>query len=695
MHLLASDVCCVSANGDQQAGIRESQIRRQFDVALAACLLMLTFLSTGCATAQYSSKRNLRKNPLAMTLRLMNKSGPTLTDRTVATLSRYGLQGQYEHNGRLCVNKIRDTIRSNVDPELLHALIELSYVEGKKAEQEGKVAEALNQYGIALTSSYDYLFGDALSMTRNRYDPQFRKVCDLYNESLEDALRLLCSQNRLAPGKTYRINTKDREFVVHTHMGGKWDSEEFDHYEFVSDFEIKTLRNKHTTYGLGVPLIAVRRPAQGANDREKYYPDELSYPVTAMIRCVPSENDTMGETTKCVMEFYDPLTANQIQLADHWVPLETDLTTPLAYFLDNPEFQDRNEPTSGLLNPAAKQEDRGLFMLEPYDPDRIPVLMVHGLWSSASTWMDMFNDLRSFPEIRQRYQFWFYLYPSGQPFWLSAEQMRSDLKAMRQTFDPGQRHTEIDKMVLVGHSMGGLISRMQTIDSGDDFWRIVSDQPASRLRGPEQDRNHLVSTLFFKPNQSIRRVITISTPHRGSRLANDYTRWLASKVIKLPTVATSVTERLLRDNPRFFRDTSLLTMSTAFDSLAPDSPIFPVMQRAKYAPGVKFHNIIGVLDDPTFIQRRIGPGDGVVQLESARAQDVESELIVNADHTSVHMDAKTIYEVRRILLSHMQEIDSYEQATVQEVESSPVPDREDWFLGPNNDTQLVPAIIQR
>ena len=95
--------------------------------------------------------------------------------------------------------------------------------------------------------------------------------------------------------------------------------------------------------------------------------------------------------------------------------------------------------TEGLLNPNHSQSKRGLYMLEPYDPNRIPVLMVHGLWSSPMTWMDMFNDLRSFPEIRERYQFWFYLYPSGQPFWISATQLRRDLVAMRDAFDKSQQ----------------------------------------------------------------------------------------------------------------------------------------------------------------------------------------------------------------------------------------------------------------
>ena len=89
--------------------------------------------------------------------------------------------------------------------------------------------------------------------------------------------------------------------------------DEFDHYEFVSDYEIQTLRNRHTTYGLGVPLIAVRRPQKNSDTREGYYPDELSYPVTAMMRCVPDRDNEPEKANKCILEFFDPLTANQIQ----------------------------------------------------------------------------------------------------------------------------------------------------------------------------------------------------------------------------------------------------------------------------------------------------------------------------------------------------------------------------------------------
>src|SRR6185369_4353754 len=121
---------------------------------------------------------------------------------------------------------------------------------------------------------------------------------------------------------------------------------------------------------------------------------------------------------RAVIELYDPLDTPQIACGKRKLPLESDLSTPLAYFLDNPDFNDSGLSTTGLLFPGVAHKLSGVYMLEPYDPQKIPVLFVHGLWSSPITWMEMFNDLRSQPEIRARYQFWFYFYPTGQPFWL-------------------------------------------------------------------------------------------------------------------------------------------------------------------------------------------------------------------------------------------------------------------------------------
>src|SRR6185437_1663292 len=288
--------------------------------------------------------------------------------------------------------------------------------------------------------------------------------------------------------------------------------------------------------------------------------------------------------------------------------------------------------TEGLLRPDKAQAEAGLYMLQPYEPGKIPVLMVHGLWSSPMTWMEMFNDLRGDPAIRERYQFWFYLYPSGEPFWQSATKMREDLASARAVLDPERREPAFDQMVLVGHSMGGLVSKMQTVASREDFWHIVSDKPFQVVKAAPDEQRHLREVFFFQPSPSIRRLITIATPHRGSRMANDATRWLAQEIIKLPKLPALQQDELLKDNPGVFHTHTILEVKTSVDSLAPDSAILPVLLKAEQPPWLKCHNIVGVLPNKGLIGSVAGGSDGVVSYSSAHLDNVASEIKVPADH---------------------------------------------------------------
>jgi hypothetical protein len=401
----------------------------------------------------------------------------------------------------------------------------------------------------------------------------------------------------------------------------------------------------------------VRSNHKEESPTERYYPPGLCFPVTAFLRVEQQTTEQANaEVHRCTLELYDPLFSSDIAVCNRLVPLETDLTTPLAFFLDNPAFRDKDLATYGLFRPNLTQGIKGLYMVEPFDPNRIPVVMVHGLWSSPTTWMEMFNDLRAFPEIRSRYQFWFFLYPTGQPFWISAAQLRDTLNEVRATIDPQINNPNLDQLVLVGHSMGGLVSKMQSLESGDDFWRLLSDQPLEELRATPEEKARLAKSFYFHPNPSIKRVVTLGTPHRGSEYASDALRELSHRLIELPEMMLELGNKLTLTNPGFFRNKELLTTTTSVDSLAPDCPIFPVMLRAQRAPWTRYHNIVGVVPKRTLLGRVSEEGDGVVSYKSAHLEYSASEIIVPADHLEVHRHPLAILEVRRILLEHLAEL---------------------------------------
>jgi hypothetical protein len=162
----------------------------------------------------------------------------------------------------------------------------------------------------------------------------------------------------------------------------------------------------------------------------------------------------------------------------------------------------------------------------------------------------------------------------------------------------------------------------------------------------------LAATVYFRPNPSIRSVITIGTPHRGSDFANDYTRWISRKFITLPEMLVRATQGLTRNNPGYFKNTDLITISTSVDSLAPDSPVLPLVLNSPRAPWTKYHNIIGLVEDEGLVGSLAAGSDGVVAFESAHLEGVDSEITVTSDHVNVHRHPRSILQVREILLLH-------------------------------------------
>ncbi len=629
---------------------------RCFVLFFAVCSGLLT---PGCATQKYVQVRQNPFNPLSESLNLLSRSGPQITPRTTTLLRHYALLDVYKRDQEECLVQLQELAMDEKGAEKIYAISELAYIIGKQAERAHHEGQALDMYTVAVSNAYLYLFCPELDVSRNPYDPQFRGACDLYNAALESTLSMVSKQGKLRPGNSYRITTSKKDYDVQVVSRGRWQDDDFDELKFCSELKVNVLQTANVNYGVGVPMIAVRKSHANESPIEKFYPEGLSFPVTALLRVTSPTVYTSRDSQHrhpCVLELHDPLESTDIELNARKVPLQSDLSTPLAYFLDNPKFREQTDSTLGLRDPHKSEKLRGIYMLEPYDPNRIPVVMVHGLWSSPLTWMPMFNDLRSFQELRRNYQFWFYQYPTGQPFWISATQMRSDLFELRRTLDPNAIHPVLDHMVLVGHSMGGLVSRLQTLESGEEFWRILSDEPFEKVKGEETERQRLAAALFFHPNNSIKRVVTIGTPHRGSNYSNDYTRWVGRKLIKLPSSITDIGNSLIRQNPNLFRNTELVTTSTSIDSLSPESPIFPTMLRARRAPWVKYHNIVGVVHKSNWFGGEAVLSDGVVEVESAHMDDVASEIMVEAKHQDIHTKPRAILEVRSILVEHLREV---------------------------------------
>jgi pimeloyl-ACP methyl ester carboxylesterase len=287
-------------------------------------------------------------------------------------------------------------------------------------------------------------------------------------------------------------------------------------------------------------------------------------------------------------------------------------------------------------------------MREPFQPGKIPIVFVHGLASDPLSWAQLENDLRAQPAIFNRYQFWFFRYDTGDPFLGSAARLRRQLAELRQTYDPARGDPNLSQTVLVGHSMGGLLSKLQVTYSGNEIWNASATQPFETIITDPTTRADLAAAFFFHPSPDIRRVIYIATPHRGSVEATRCVGRLSSALVEERPEWIARHEQLVRDNPCAFRDELQRGVPTSVDLLEPNSLILQATDRLPYGSGVALHSVIG--DDRWSIGQ--GRSDGVVPVASARISGVQSELVIDAKHTFVQRDQRTVREVICILSHH-------------------------------------------
>ena len=160
------------------------------------------------------------------------------------------------------------------------------------------------------------------------------------------------------------------------------------------------------------------------------------------------------------LELYDTFNDTETVVNGRMVPLETDSTAPIAYALNNSDVW-----SAGLRRFFVFKEEiqPHLVMTQPYEKGRIPVVFVHGTASDMVWWMEMLNTLRSDPELRKRYQFWFFRYNSSRPIPESAAALREALTRKRLELDPDTLDPAMDQMVVIGHSQGGVLTKMTVV----------------------------------------------------------------------------------------------------------------------------------------------------------------------------------------------------------------------------------------
>ncbi len=627
--------------------------KSRFFLLNVCCVILFSGCAQKIGVTRISARERFRK----ITSNIFNEGYPS--ERTIQFLKSEDLLNEWRSDPIPMLISLDKELNDHPNRENLFALMELCFYE---AERKGELSsDAMPFHTSSMVYAYKYLFDPVYGPPLSPYSPYSRLSCDIYNRSMA-AMIIYAQSKNIRFKKNMRLPMLNGELLLEQrHSELLWQPEEFDDLIVTYGYEVKGIDTHYRTYGIGVPIIAV--PSSQAIEQKRKKDCFLALvgqtlTATAFLRLKDMDvpKGKTGIVYRADLELYDATRTDEISIGDRKVPLETDFTTPLAYMVSKTP---KPRAFRAMLDVDIWKDMQGLHMLEPYQHNEIPLVFVHGLMSEPRTWLKMLNELMNDPVLRKRYQFWFFMYPTGNPILYSASGLRKSLNKVRETFDPEHKDPAFDQMVLVGHSMGGLLTQFMVQESSNLLLNAIADKPLDEYELKPESRLLIEQLFLFDHLPFVSRAVFISTPHRGSSLTYKPIARFGAWITKLGGRLTDATVDLMtltkESSDKDKWEAKLGRIPTGIDCLRPDNPTLMIMAEQPIASNITFHSIIGNKD----AANTPSGTDGIVSYESSHLNGAESEKIVHSGH-GAQIKPQTIIEVRRILHEHLDSIDKKE-----------------------------------
>ena len=429
------------------------------------------------------------------------------------------------------------------------------------------------------------------------------------------------------------------EFVGSGH--GEYPLDYFDEINPAADFSIRPLKH-HVRSGAGAPLTALRENRHQAPIERYFPPEAITRPLTALARPGP----VRAGVQPVRIELLCPMMNDSVVVDGRSQPLAADFSVPWAAALARAGKLNQSR-VADMLTRKPRREPQ-IYLMEPYDPRREPLIMIHGLLSTPLVWADLSNELWADAEIRKRYQIWHFLYNTSAPALYSARLLRTQLRELRAMLDPERDDPAMKRTTLLTHSMGGLVGKALAVQPRDSFWEAAFNVPHQSLKLSAEDRAMLDEAFEWQPDRTIHRIIFIAVPHRGSAFADNLAGRIGAWITPPPASFQSFYARISAANPGAFTPAYEELGRGRLDSvhsLSPHQPTLRILAELPYAQPVSIHSIIGNRGRNGPVERG---SDGIVPWTSSHVDGAESELIVPCGHSAVQ-HPMTVAEIKRIL----------------------------------------------
>ncbi len=648
---------------------RHMAMNRMNSLLFPLCSLLAAALLSGCTTLLAYSPV-VKERPMTPAEYIAVKRGDILTrdELSGATLQTINIAGIEAEACRkrvdACIHElasaagITDAQRQSALAELwLAAALAICRPERICAREK----EAFADWMEVIRHSYSYLFFTGRSMSTRAFEDRQTQVRDYYNLAVQETSRLLFhgthdGRDIPAEGIVQFAGWNVRVDISKLRLPGNAVSPR--ELVPVSSLSFSGLRSIYRRDGFGAELVAVTDdtpvmgaavlPAPGAEGRlrRSRWSTGLWSEVPSMVINVLAHFDggdpaLAAARREVNFSVHDAYGATSVQLEGQQIPLAANFTAGYGLWLARSGFN--RESVESLLGRGKGIERPHLYLMQPYDPDRRIIVMIHGLASSPEAWANVANELMGDEDIRRNFQIWQVYYPTNVPIPFNHYAIRNTLQSVMDHFDPTGNAVASRNTVLIGHSMGGVISRLLVSSSGDRFLRLAHDGGDADASALSHFQANLQPVYSFEPMPNVERAVFLAAPHRGTEVAGGWMARMFSRWIRLPKdlLSSLAQEQDASGDGRGVKK----PLFTSVSNLDSDDPFIRIAADVPISPGIRYHSIIARSKPAETIEQS---SDGLVPYWSAHLPAATSEKLIRSGH-SVQETAPAIIELRRIL----------------------------------------------